>query len=689
VRLPPFAAVVGFALGEAIAAMAAAFGAERGFLDAMLCAVGAFAVVVAALLPPVWLLDRALDATGARVLTRGLDDALTGAGSAALGWLLGVLALGAAGTAAFAIAPAYFDHMSPEFARAATVVTSITLAAVMLLAAVALRPFSSRVRPVSARALLLDRMLAPLAAGAALAVVVGVVAGGRYSLAVAFGTAALAATIVRPWPVHDLRRAAVVSMLASALLVALLERFPPAVAEVLVYRTPYASLALGLGQRVVDRDRDGASPYLLGGDCDDRDARVHPDARDVPDNDVDENCSGKDAHAYRLPRDARSEGALPEPHDLVVLFVDALRPDRLSIAGYPRKTSPQLDALARESVWFRRAYTTAPSTRFAMASLFTGRDVRRLRHKSRGGNEFELLPGATTVASRLGKAGYQTTGYTVTYVVQHNRGTGQGFSTWQTPWPLSQWRTVGARKAAITTKSVLETLAKTPPEQRLFLFAHYYCAHDPFAKYPGYDFGDRPSDLYDSGVAHCDAQVGRVLDALRERPSWNRTAVFVVSDHGELFGEHGLKSHGNSLYEPDVRVVMLARVPGAAPRVVDDPVQLHWVAPTVLELAGLRPHKDDDAASLLGTLLRGEAPPKRPLFMFTELERGSMRYSASAVLKWPHKLIRDHRSRTLELYDVAADPGEHRSLAYERPELAGKLSDLLEAYEAWARPPRK
>jgi hypothetical protein len=59
------------------------------------------------------------------------------------------------------------------------------------------------------------------------------------------------------------------------------------------------------------------------------------------------------------------------------------------------------------------------------------------------------------------------------------------------------------------------------------------------------------------------------------------------------------------------------------------------------------------------------------------------------VLKWPHKLIRDHRSRTLELYDVAADPGEHRSLAYEQPQLAGKLSDLLEAYEAWARPPRK
>jgi len=686
VRPPMFAAVLGLSVGEGLSALVAAVAAERGVGSAILAAAAATGVVVAGLLPLAWLLDRLCATSGARALAKGLDEALTGGGSTALGWLQGLLAIGAAAAAAVTVSAVFFDHMSPAFARAATVLLTLALVVLLVLSATALRPLSSRVRPSSARAQALDRALAPLVVGAALAVGLGALAGPSYAVAVAFGTTALAAAVAVPWRTRDMGRAASIALVASALSVALLDRLPAGVAEVLVYRTAYASLLIGLGQRVVDRDGDGASPYMLGGDCDDHDPEVHPGARDIPDNDRDENCSGKDATKYRLPHDARTDGALPEPLDLVVLFIDALRPDRLSMAGYPRKTSPQLDALARESVWFRRAYTTAPSTRFAMASLFTGRDVRRLKHRDRGGNDFELLPGATTVAGRLARAGYATTGYTVTYVMQHNRGTGQGFSTWRTPWSMSEWRTIGARKAEVTTEAVLAKLAATPAEQRFFLFAHYYCTHDPFAKYPGFDFGDSPSDLYDSGVAHCDEQLGRVVAALRARPTWNRTAVFVVSDHGELFGEHGLKSHGNSLNEPDVRTVMVARVPGARPRIVDDPVQLHWVAPTLLELAGVHPDKNDDSASLLGTLLRGQSPPKRPLFLFTELERGSMRYSASAVVKWPYKLIRDHRSGTLELYDLAADPGEHRSLVYAKPATAGGLVDLLEAYEAWATP---
>src|SRR6185436_5959014 len=98
----------------------------------------------------------------------------------------------------------------------------------------------------------------------------------------------------------------------------------------------------GLAQRALDRDGDGESSHLLGGDCDDTRADVSSAARDIPGNGIDENCSGKDARAYRLPRGARSEGPLPEPHDLVLLFVDALRPDRVGFGGYRRKTSPQL-----------------------------------------------------------------------------------------------------------------------------------------------------------------------------------------------------------------------------------------------------------------------------------------------------------------------------------------------------------
>jgi len=522
-----------------------------------------------------------------------------------------------------------------------------------------------------------------------LALGLGRLAGASYAVAVACGGASLALAVASPRR-FERRRGATLSVSFVAFLgVAGLSRLPAAASETLVYRTPYASLLIGIAQRALDADGDGASPYLLGGDCDDTRADVHPGARDIPGNGIDENSSGKDAQKYVLPHGAQSKGPLPEPHDLVVLFFDALRPDRLSFAGYARKTSPNIDAFAAESTWFRRAYTTAPSTRFAMASLLTGRDVRRLRYRERGGNDFELLPGATTVAGQLSRAGYATAGFPVTYVVQHNRGTGQGFGTWRTPWPLKDWASVGAQKAELTTDSVLAELASKAPDQRFMLFAHYYCTHDPYKKYPGFDFGDRPSDLYDSGVAHCDAQIGRVLAALRARPTWNRTAVFLVSDHGELFGEHGLRSHGNSLYEPDVRTVLLAHVPGGKKRVVDSPVQLHWVAPTLLELAGLHPSRDDDAASLLGTLLHAEAPPKRPLFMFTELERGSMRYQASAVLQWPYKLIRDDRTHTAELYDLEHDPTEQRSVASVETSLTGKLTDLLESYEAWARPAGK
>lgn len=686
-RLPFAATTLGFAIAEAGVSASAAVDAELPPWACAAAALGSAAVVLVCAGCGLWALDLLLRTRGARALGGGLHRAIAAEGSFAFAWLWGAGWLGLGAATVLWIAPAFMAHMSPAFGVAATVLATVLVCALLVLvAAAAGHPLGRRLAPHSDVARALDRVLCVLAPGCAVAAALGLLVEPRYAAAPLCAAVLCAAALATPLRTREPRWPALAALSAGVALVALLERLPSTAAEVLAYRTPYASLALGLGQRPFDDDGDGAASILLGGDCDDRNPGVHPRARDVPQNGVDENCNGSDAPHYQPPRRARTRGAPSTKHDVIVLLVDALRPDRLSLAGYHRKTSPHIDALAREGTWFRNAYTTAPSTRFAMASLFTGRDVRRLRYRDLGGNNFKLNGGAPTLARRLDEAEYRTVGFTVSYVIQHNKGTGQGFDRWGTPWPIKNWRKVGGEKAAITTEAVLAQLEKTPSDERLFLFAHYDCTHAPYRKYPPHDFGDAPSDRYDSALAHCDAQIGRVLETLRARPSWERTAVFVVSDHGELFGEHGLSSHGNSLFEPDVRVALIARVPGAKPRVVDRPVQLHWVAPTVLELSGLRPHREDDAASLLGAILGTQQPERRPLFLFTELERGSMRYFASAVIDWPHKFIRDHRTGTVALYDVVEDPGERRSLIDSQPAVAGRLSDLLEAYESWAQP---
>jgi len=683
-----WAAVLGASVAEGgVAALAAAedgglAGALVGFLvgSAAVFAVGGALATFGQLL---------LDTEAARHAATALADAV---GSGPLTFVAALAASGGAVAVSVRGGLRLLDAMTAPFALAAAALLAVGGLVVMLLVAL---PFA---RALAQR--LGARARGPRAVAivfGVLAVTVGLLAGralpGAYLPAPVATLLALASLPLLDRPRAWLRGIAsrargfallLAAFVAASLGAATLEGASASVRGAVLRRAPYVGNLVAFLWRATDGDGDGFSPYLAGGDCDDSDPAVNPAASEVVGNGVDENCSGSDAAPYTPPLPPAARWQVPAPQNIVLIQMDALRPDHLGFTGYDRPTSPNLDRFRQRATWFRNAYTNAPSTRFAMSSVFTGYDVRRLPYSSPRRNGFVLGPGARTVAETLRGRGYDTFGLTITYVLDHNHGLGQGFRVWRTPWPQAMWRENYPVAAEKTTDALLEYLDQRPAAGRpFFAFAHYRCTHDPYIAYERWAYGEMDVDRYDSALNYCDDQLRRVFEALDARPDRDGTAVIVFSDHGELFGEHGLTNHGRWLYEEDLRVLLLADIPGVDARAVDAPVTLADLGVTLFELGGASPPRDPDGWSLLHHI---EPVPPRPLFVFNDLWVANVHIRAEAVLDWPYKLIRDVPTRALQLFDVVADPRETRNLADDESQRARRerLGSLLDAYAAYA-----
>jgi CBS domain-containing protein len=403
---------------------------------------------------------------------------------------------------------------------------------------------------------------------------------------------------------------------------------------------------------VADFDADGYSHVLGGGDCDPLDGDVHPDARDAPNDGIDQNCNGADYTPGPRPSplpDAPVPPALRR-HDLDVLLItiDTLRYDRLGFAGHTRDTSPALDALAARGAWFERAYSTSYRTWFAMPSLVTSQYPPELGLPSEpvgAGRPAPLPEHAVTLAEVLDAAGYHTGMFTSFFY----------FDRWRLDQGIDEFANAprdgdGERTAAaLVTDRAIEHVDHTRGAGgRWFAWVHYFEPHLPYDERE-VDFGDGDEARYDSEIRHVDGQIARLL----EHVDLDRTIVVVTSDHGEGLGERGVHGHTAGLHDFLLHVPLIVAVPGAAPRRVATVASIIDIAPTIAAFAGVAPDPSWTGRAHVAAVAHGRDDPDHIVFAADPIRH---RYVAIARAA---RLVHDQYN---DLYTLTGDEAERERL---------------------------
>ncbi len=455
------------------------------------------------------------------------------------------------------------------------------------------------------------------------------------------------------------------------------------VRELVEQRSITGQRLVRLYQGLTDRDADGHSFAFGGADCDDADPSVYPGAPDPEGDGLDADCFGGDGTPGLEDFLGDGEFAPPPPttraKNVLFVLVDALRPDHLGAHGYPRATSPHIDAFADRAVVFERARATSSRSVRSIPSMMTGLYASQIRY----GNEY-LYPGVREenelLAEVLSERGYQTSASIGTDYFSPVHGFFQGFAE------VEQLDRAGPRHLPVDR--AIGMLDRLQAEARpWFLWVYFFNVHLPYLRdrHPS-AFGAEPMDAYDTEIQLADEQFQRLLDELERRGLRDDTVIVLVSDHGEAFDEHGNQGHSFTLYEEEIRSVLMIEAPGFSPRRVSAPVSLLDVAPTVRNLLGM-PAPARIAGRSLVPLMEGSVDARwrqRPLFSEL-LPDGLFPFDQKAVVAGDDKLIWWVREGRRELFDLGRDPRERRDDADARPGRVEELHGLLRAFVAQGR----
>ncbi|TXD31993.1 sulfatase-like hydrolase/transferase [Lujinxingia vulgaris] len=385
--------------------------------------------------------------------------------------------------------------------------------------------------------------------------------------------------------------------------------------------------------------------------------------------------------------------AIPEPpKNLVMILVDTLRQDHMGYAGYERPTTPRIDALAEDATVFLNAYATSPHTPRSVPPLLFSNYASEMKWWGAQYNYPRVRPENVGMFEVLEAGGWRNQAFSSHFYFDERRNVHQGFERWDNEGALSIAESnddIAAPRTWERLEPVIEQLGRERREkgdeaEPFSLFVHFFEPHARWIGHKEYDFGrgettrERHINNYDSEIAFTDAYVGRVIDKLKEEGLYDEVVIVLTSDHGEAFNEHGHYFHGQTLYNPVIKVPLLVRVPGWFGRQVEGPVSIIDVAPTVVDLFGLTIPTEFGGRSMTDVMLGRAEVPERPVFSEL-LPYTNWKEHHRAVVLGNEKLIVNFTLGLEEYFDLSVDPGEQNNLAAQRPERVKALRALLEA----------
>ena len=329
------------------------------------------------------------------------------------------------------------------------------------------------------------------------------------------------------------------------------------------------------------------------------------------------------------------------PPSVLLVTIDTTRADVLGCYGGKPDTSPQLDAFAHEAVRFERAWTVAPLTLPAHASMLTG--LVPSRHGVRDNGRNPLPPQAHTVAEIAAAGGVQTAAVLSAAVLNKGFGLAQGFETYLAPGDVGGDVDTHfpSQSAGKTLEQVEDWLSSSDPGKGIFMWVHLWEPHAPYQ--PPAEF--QRSNPYLGEVAAADRAFGVLLDLFDQHGRTDSTTVIVTADHGEAFGEHGERTHGALCFNTTMQVPLMVRAPGQSPSVDRRIASVVDVAPTILAALGMETPQAVDGADLLA------ADPHKGAYL--ESMQGWYAYGWSPVRGWVNEDGKYWRGGKERMFDLA------------------------------------